>query len=58
MGRHRKYSDVPRADFTMGPVQSVPPEWTRHARQPWRVLFPDLDMPDAGPADPQPKKES
>ena len=24
-------------------VSEVPEEWRKHAREPWRILFPDMD---------------
>jgi hypothetical protein len=26
-------------------ISEVPEVWCKHARQPWRVIFPDLDWP-------------
>jgi hypothetical protein len=29
-------------------LQEVPEEWRKHAREPWRILFPDLEWTPLG----------
>ena len=39
------HSTTPAA-YVVGPqlvISEVPEEWRKHAREPWRLLFPDLD---------------
>ena len=39
------------AAYVVGPqlvISEVPEEWCQHAREPWRILFPDLEWAPPG----------
>lgn len=43
---HRPYIDIGVGGYPEEfplVISEVPEEWRRHAREPWRIVFPDLD---------------
>lgn len=48
---HRPYTDLGAGGYPTEAdlvISEVPEEWRRHAREPWRILFPDLDWQAPG----------